>query len=171
MKINKIAFVAMMMTVALVVLMGCQPAVDPLPDPVKVTIADTFMNIENTSESITGVYYWDDEPGVYYTSGDVALTDQESGSDLFTLTNGSTTYLNQKWLSVGVENDLVRGSEYLTYTAGGFLPAGDYRFIQSGTTIVIQGWYFGTTWQSQPGWNIADCLDAIIINGYTKTGY
>lgn len=112
MKANKSVFVAMMMVLAAVAMMGCQPVVgpgpDPIPDPVKVYLTDNGESFTRVDEAGTldyaDIYQWDGE-GTMYTGDDVVIEFDDTYGTEWTITVGGNVYLNNANIGVVFDSD------------------------------------------------------------------
>jgi FlaG/FlaF family flagellin (archaellin) len=159
MKTNLFAMVlsGMILTAALC---GCS---SPVSDPVKTSVSGTFVSVDNTNNSLSGVYQWDGS-GTYYDASGSTLTAQERGSDLFTLSDGTTTYLNTTWINTtGTDYtnllDHTLGHQYFIVTYGSNTDT--IRFYTSnGENGRSAGHVYGQAWFTAPyatpdAWNDA----------------
>jgi len=152
---------------AFVALVGCSnpssPDPEPEPDPVKVYLTGTesFTRVDAAGTiAMTDIYQWDtdadgsvDSPAAYFTGANIAVNFDNSRSDCFILTAGSTVYLNTaligtQWHCDGVAGDFALAivDSKLVYDWGtsGTEPfdAGNCAYNADGT-LTIQNYFYG----------------------------
>ncbi|GAB1431607.1 hypothetical protein MASR2M29_02320 [Spirochaetota bacterium] len=148
MKANKIMMMVLaamvLMMPSTIVLMGCQPAVDPLPEPGKVYLTDsaTFTRVDAAGTlAATDIYQLDtdadgtvDSPTVYYIGDNVEVTGYATGCFCIT-TSTDAKYLSNNFLVSEGNFYSDRWNTY--YNDPDYGAEADIRFVDSGSGVTV----------------------------------